>query len=110
MANAQRGEVTLTHGGVDYTLRYDVNAICNLEDALDKPIGEIVASMGEDNVSMRLVRAVFQAGLSPAVTLETAGQIMSEIGTSQISEKVGRAFSLAFPESDADEGKPKAAA
>lgn len=110
MANAQRGEVRLSHDGTDYTLRYDVNAICNLEDALDQPIGAVVESMADSNVSMRLVRAVFQAGLTPSVSLDVAGRIMSDIGTGKVSEKIGKAFSLAFPEGDASEGKPKATA
>lgn len=110
MANKKRGEVAIAHDGAAYVLRYDVNALCNLEDAFGKSIGDVIADLDTESVSMRTVRSVFAAGLSPAVDDIKAGEIMQSIGMAEASALIGQAFSAAFPESVSGEGKPTATA
>ena len=109
MANPHRGQVSLGA----YTLSFSINALCELEDLLDQPMAEIVAGMqSPEKMRMSTVRAMFWAALRdnhPAIDLEGAGLIVSELGMGAAMAKVGEAFRLAFPTAKAGaEGKPKA--
>lgn len=106
MANKHKGETSFVSDGKAYILRYDVNAICDLEDKTGKTVSVLIEELGGDNVSMRLVRSVFASGISPEVDEKTAGAIMSELGMAEVTGLIGQAFQLAFP--DANENPPKA--
>lgn len=104
MANAHRGTVALQAGDRAYTLSFSVNALCELEDALDKPVAEIVATL-QDPAKLRLgtVRQFLWAGLldhHKDVTVEQAGEIATDAGFSIAVEKIGAAIELAFPVAD----------
>lgn len=112
MANPHRGSVALQAGEKAYTLSFSINAICELEDALDKPVAQIAEGLRDErNVRMSTVRSVIWAALLDhhAVSLEEAGAIASEAGIAACMEAVGRAFSLAFPEAKGRARPPKAA-
>ena len=113
MANANRGEVEFTAGGKTYTLRYTTNALCELEDALDCGLPEIVERV-RDPKSVRLstVRALVWAGLRehhPDITLLQAGTLVGEYGMMETLQKVGVAFERAFAGREGG-GRPPAAA
>ena len=96
MANPARGEVALKAGGLEYTLKFSTNAICELEDRLDKGLNTIVANM--ERVST--VRALLWAGLRahhPEVTIAGVGEIIDGIGIAAVTDTLGKALAAAFP-------------
>ncbi|WP_411033841.1 hypothetical protein [Shinella sp. BYT-45] len=101
MANPHRGQVALGN----YTLSFSVNALCELEDLLDKPMMEIVTAIQTpEKMRMNMVRALFWASLRDhheEIDLKEAGQIVSDLGMKAAMAKVGEAFRLAFPEAGA---------
>lgn len=114
MANPHRGSVALQAGDQAYTLSFSVNAICELEAELDKPVAEIIAAI-QDPRQLRLstVRALVWAGLRdhhPDLTVQDAGTMITDAGIQNVVEKVGEAFRLAFPEAKAKANPRKAAA
>lgn len=105
MANAHKGELAFTAGAKDYTLRFSANAICELEQQVDRAAADIVAALG-GTPRYSLIRAVLWAGLTehhPAITLKTAGEIMDELGGLAAAMRVvTKGLVLAFP--DAPQG------
>lgn len=51
MANVERGEGSVTWGGKTYTLRPTFDALCELEERLNKPIDQIMREMQEGRLS-----------------------------------------------------------
>lgn len=99
MANPHRGEVELKAGEKSYTLAFTINSVCELEDALNKGVNEIVGDMGRISV----VRAVLWAGLRHHhnVSLEEAGNVMHEAGAAATAKAINEAMALAFPQEPA---------
>jgi hypothetical protein len=91
VANKKRGYVAIELDKAR-NLKFDFNAICELEDALGKP----VTQLKEENVGFRELRAMLWAGLlheSPDLTVEEAGALVSEAESVQyVTEKVVEAF------------------
>jgi hypothetical protein len=113
MSNPHRGSIALQAGDRAYTLSFSVNAICELEAELDKPVTEIIAGI-QDPKQLRLssVRALVWAALRDHhedVTIKDAGRITTDAGIQAAVEKVGEAFRLAFPEAKGKTNPPKAA-
>ena len=98
MANPNRGEVELKAGEETYTLVFDINAVCELEQMLDKGVNEIVVQMGRVSV----LRAMLWAGLrhNHKVTIEQAGEIMQMAGAAETAAMIQKATELAFPPKD----------
>lgn len=112
MANKHRGEVGFSVDETDYTLRYSTNALCAMEDALDLGVNAVALLLADPSqVRMRIVRAVFWAGLTdrhPEISQADAGDIISAIGIPKALDLLGRAFALAFPEvKDGTKNPPK---
>jgi hypothetical protein len=105
MANAHKGELAFQAGGQDYTLRFSANAICELEQQVDRAEADIVASL-QGTPRYSLIRAVLWAGLTghhPGITLKAAGDIMDALGgLAAAMQIVTRGLVLAFP--DAPQG------
>lgn len=106
MANPHKGEIELQAGDESYVLRYSIDAICTLEDQLDKGFPAIAAEMGNpDKMRISSVRQVLLAGLRenhPQITLKQAGElIVSAGGAVVVLGKVAEAFAAAFPETEA---------
>lgn len=110
MANPHKGAVELNAGDQTYVLRYSIDAICSLEDRLDKGFPAIVAEMSSPS-TMRLsaVREVLLAGLQehhPEITIKQAGElIITAGGAIVVLGKVNEAFAAAFPEAEASDKK-----
>ncbi len=101
MANPNRGGVAVRVDDEEWTFSFSVNALCELEDHLGKPVTQIVASLGDpENLRISDVRALVWAGLldyHDGITLRDAGDVASKVGTLTCLEKVGKALDLAFP-------------
>lgn len=99
MVNGLRGEVAFKVDDADYTLVYSTNAICELEERLDKGLNVIVANMER----LTTVRALLWAGLRakhPDVTIEKAGEMIDRCGMASATEAIGKALTAAFPPAD----------
>lgn len=88
-------------------LRYGMNALALIEDLTGRPISQ----MDMNNIGIRDLRIIIYAGLShedKGITIEQVGDIIDEYSSmSDIAEKVGEAFTLAFGEAE-KENNPKA--
>lgn len=113
MANPNRGEVALKVGDLEYKLSFSINAICELEDALDMPVAKVAEALNDSaNIRMSMIRTVVWAALRDrheAVTIKEAGQIATDAGIPFVMEAIGKAFALAFPEAHGKGNPPKAA-
>ena len=101
MANPNRGGVSVRVGDDEWMFSFSINALCELEDLLDKPVAQIVVTLGDpDNMRMTNVRAMVWAALldhHEGITLKEAGDVAGKVGTMDCLEKVGKALELAFP-------------
>lgn len=103
MANALRGEVPLP--GTEYVLRYDVNALCEVEDATKDNILEVISKLQDGKPSFKIIRLLLWAGLrsgTPGITVEEAGRIMQDAGIQNTAEAIGEAFTASFVPPGAD--------
>ena len=60
--NPHKGKVKITLAQTDYELRYDMNALCELEEKLGKPVHEIFNEAGS-NVGIHFLRETIFIGL-----------------------------------------------
>lgn len=110
MANPLVGEVVLPLGEATYTLQYDVNALCEAEEALDASVEEILERITAKRPRMVVLRGLLWAGLRrhhPALTVEEVGQRFfgpGGLGTHGVMPYVGEALRLAFPKPGDGEG------
>lgn len=108
--NPHKGEVEFTAlGGREFRLRYDTNAICELEEELDCGISEIAQRLSR-SPRMSIIRAVFRAGIvGGEVSVGETGQIIDEIGGPRTIELLRQAFELSLPMQGAAEARPTVA-
>lgn len=111
MSNEHKGAVTISAAGETYTLRYSVNAICELEKHAKMTFPEIATQMSDPmRVSMTLVRHLLHAGLSDHhkdINLVQAGELIPAIGGVYAAlEPIGEALGLAFPDSAGRQSPP----
>lgn len=118
-ANPIRGEVSFEHDEKEYGLRYSTNELVLLEEVLgNRSTGLIFGDMFSGIVSVRDLRALVWAGLTGFEkvrngkrrkwTLAQAGDLISEVGMTEIQTHVGEALRLGLPGvfggTDADSG------
>jgi len=110
MANPHRGEARFETGGKTYTLRFDINTICALEESLDLGITEIGMRLADPKaVRVGLLRAVLHAGLQrhhTDIDIAAAGDLMAEAGVEETMKAVQTAFERAFPPAGDGEARP----
>lgn len=113
MANPNRGEVALLVGDREYKLSFSINAICELEEALDMPVSKVGDILNDpDRIRMSAIRTVVWAALQDhheGVSAKEAGQIATDAGIPVVMEAIGKAFALAFPEAGSKANPRKAA-
>lgn len=101
MANPHQGEVAADIGGKSYKLAFSSNALCELEDALDRNVNVIAQSMQDpQKIRMRDLRVIFWAALldhQPDTTIDDAKVLMSKIGPPELMDLLGKVFVMAFP-------------
>lgn len=108
MANAHKGDVSFDVAGKTYTLRFSVDALCQLEDQLGMGFPAIVLSM-QNPKTLRLgtARAVLWAGLiehHPDIDVKAAGELMvAGGGMMKVMPKIEEGFARAFPELEAED-------
>lgn len=81
MANKFFGEVDIKAADVAYKLRMDFNAMCEFEDVTGKNALDAFADFEAGKISVKNLRAMMYAFLKhhqPEITLEKAGDILSE--------------------------------
>ena len=96
MANPYKGEAEIKLGGETRMLIMDTNAVCNLEDILDKRIDKIFK---EENMGLTTIRACIAVGLSrkrKPVSPEDAGEMMDLSELEHYSIQVGKALTGAM--------------
>lgn len=111
MANHLRGEAELRCGADTYELKFTWNAAAEYESAMDgEPLSEALLLVAEKRLSARALRAMLWAGLRknhPRVTILEAGEIIDEVGRSELLRVMGVALRYYFPELAAqDDGAP----
>ena len=107
--NALKGEAVLDAGGESYTLVFDINALCEAEDALAMDVDQLLARYAS-GTSTRIVRALVWAALQAKhpCTLDTAGEIISRAGFLPAKAALEKALTLAMPMPDPDKPSKKA--
>lgn len=115
MANAFRGEVTLTHEGQDYTMVLDFNALCEYEDITGDDWKSLFAKLDKGTLRATELRALVCAGLRehhPDITLSQAGAILSANPDAVDRSAAAAAVQegdVASPKGDRGNGKAKRA-
>lgn len=110
MATKIKGEVSFPAAGSTWTLVYDFNALCSIEDELEVKIDDV----GERLSSPSMIRSVFRIGLAAhhgVMTDLEAGRIIHDMGAAAAAQVIGEAFQAAFPppaEPGSAEGKAPA--
>jgi Phage tail tube protein, GTA-gp10 len=91
MANKQRGESKLVLGGKEVSLRYDLNALVELEEKMGVPLSE----MGEMKITIRNVRAMLWAGLiheNEELTEKEVGGLVDMQNMEEVQVAISEAF------------------
>ena len=91
-----RGGVTFDALGQPYELRFTTNALCRLEERTGKSLEIVLSETGMDGRRTTAFRALLWAGIG-TVTLETAGEIIDEIGFAEVDRIIAEGLKLAFP-------------
>lgn len=109
MANNVRGQIAADFNGGKINLQLHVNSICELEDAADRPITEILEEFDEGKKPrMKTVRLLFWAMMleeKPDATLQDAGQLIQDMRGNH-DEIMTAAIVAAFPEASAEDDQP----
>jgi hypothetical protein len=111
MGNVLRGEVAFEAGGVRYVLRLGINEMITLMVAWKLPPSagvEFFQRLGE-LTSLVELREVFLHGLrrdKPEITVEDAGDVLTQIGFARAGDLITEAIRWACPpaQDDADPG------
>jgi tail tube GTA-gp10-like protein len=110
MSNPYKGEVEFTADKKAYKLHYNINAMCELEDALGDSVISIANLMSDPmRISVKTMRTMFWAGLRGNhgdITLVEAGDIMSAVGITESMALIARAFMMSFPEAETSRPLP----
>lgn len=105
MANKERGEVTVEANGKTYTLRFSIDAMCQMEEATGKGVIAITQEFADPaKIRMATARAALWAALHeqhPELTLMQVGELIPEFGGLQVVlQKISEAILLAFPKAE----------
>lgn len=108
MANPHRGEVALKSGGKVYTLLFDINTLCEIEEALDVPLSQMGAVLN-DGAKLSTIRTMVWAGLQnhhPEIDLKAAGAIIAGADLAEVSKAIGEGLVAALPKSEGGAANP----
>jgi len=109
MSNPIRGEVEIELGGQTRVLRFDMNALCELEARLQMPIGKIFDS---SFMGIRVIREALHVGLTAKgdrrLTVKMVGDWMTSDQLEYLGEKLGEAlkFALGVDEKELEDPHP----
>lgn len=108
MANPHKGEVALKSNGKVYTLLFDINTICEIEQALDASISELGDVLSE-GAKLSTIRVMIWAGLQhhhPGLSLQDAGHVIAGSDMKEMSQALGQGLASAFPKPEGGASKP----
>lgn len=120
MANSRKGEIEIFLGDANRIIKFDYNAICDLEDFFKRPAHKIFDSK-DGTVGMSTIRGSLYVGLQKyhkGVTVEEVGDWLQEVIVegryTEVATAVGQAFALAltgpeFQQDDSKNDKPQGA-
>lgn len=91
--------------GSSWTLAYDINALCRVEERLGIESAQEFQRTLNEKLSFRTLRALFCCGLSPDATEEQAGEIMQEMGIDAMSSMIRETIQAAFPAVSGKDGR-----
>lgn len=110
MANNVRGQIAAKFNGETINLQLHVNSICELEDAADRPIIEILEEFDDGKKPrMKTVRLLFWAMMleeKPDATLKDAGQLIQDMRGNH-DAIMHDAIMAAFPEPSGEDAAPE---
>jgi hypothetical protein len=106
MANPHLGEVPLVAGDETYKVSLSLNAMCELEDAFERPLLEVIGDLQAaqtDPKKLRLgtVRMLVWGALQdhhPDIDIKQAGIIAGLAGLPTVMDAIVKAIHLAFPQ------------
>ena len=104
MANPLRGEAAFKAGESDFTLVFNINTFCALEDETGLGVSDLIDQV-QAKPSFKLLRSIFCAGLQarhPDTTIAEAGEIMSDAGLDVMRDALSRALQAAMPPAEKD--------
>lgn len=109
MANRVKGEAALG----DYTLVFDINAMCLLEEETGLKTGELLAKM-QEGIGISELRSFIWAGLQdrhPEITIKAAGGVIGDFGIEESLKALEEAITAAFAsDQKATPARPRKAA
>lgn len=97
-----RGAVSFDALGKSYELRFTTNAICRIEEKSGRSLEAVLADTTIPGKRTLTYRLLFWAAVG-GITLETAGDIMDELGDVEVDRILAEGMRLAFPPKDPDE-------
>lgn len=105
-ANKRKGEVAVQRAdGSTVVLKFGTNAICNIEERLNKTLGEILDSLKGDQLSMRTLRLMVSESITKTeMSDEEVGDLIDEVGFATITKAFGEVFGA--DEAKAADGAP----
>lgn len=90
MANKQRGYVPIEIGGETYQLRYDFNALAQLDQRLGQSFFKV---LGEGNIGFHVIREALVAGLAnPANGRGAATRALQHLEVAKIDYYIDKIF------------------
>lgn len=104
MVRKLRGEVSLQVEEQTFQLVYDVNALCAIEDVLDKSVLEVMTTI-KGMPKLGLVRALLWGGLRryhEDLSLSDAGDLVMAAGMGPALKVVQEGIQAAFPQPTGD--------
>ena len=111
MTNVHKGDVAAEIDGAGYTLRFSVDALCQLESAAGKSFADIGRDLSTGKISITLARQLLWSALRehhPAVTLKEAGEMIKGLGgITGAMAKINEALVAAFPDQAAPESSER---
>jgi hypothetical protein len=107
-ANPERGEVEFEADDNKYVVRFGMNEICVLEEEHNLSISELLDQL-QNRGSMRVIRSVFRAAITPEVSLEDAGRIIDKITAAQAIGLLMQAMERSFMRGGDDAANPRKA-
>ncbi len=103
MAKAVKGEASLTTSdGQTLTLAYDFDALCEVEDAAGKSIGEVLTEISKGSPRLKTARALIFGGLQahhPDIELTQVGEFILTDGA-LFTSAMEKALTAAFPKAE----------
>ena len=102
-----RGGVSFDALGKPFELRFTTNAICRVEEKSGQSLEALLADTAVSGKRTLAFRTLLWAAIG-GITLETAGEIMDEIGPVEVDRILAEGLRLAFPPKDDAPGNGEA--